>query len=44
MKSMHLYLKEKKLPLGIRIALENFSELENMHVMQLYAAHRILNQ
>jgi uncharacterized protein len=44
MKSMHLFLKEKKRPFGIRIALENFSEFENIHVVPLYAAQRILDQ
>lgn len=37
MKSMHLFLKEKNRNIGIRIALENFSEFENIKVLPLYA-------
>jgi uncharacterized protein len=37
MKSMHLFLSEKKRNTGIRIALENFSEFEKIKVLPLYA-------
>jgi uncharacterized protein len=44
MKSMHLFLKEKNRPLGIRIALENFSEFDNIRVIPLYAAGWFLGE
>jgi predicted AAA+ superfamily ATPase len=37
MKSMHLFLTEKNRNIGIRIALENFSEFEKIKVLPLYA-------
>jgi uncharacterized protein len=41
MKSLHLFMKEKNSKTGIRIALENFSEFENIKVYPLYATRNI---
>lgn len=39
MQSMFLFLKEKGLKLGYRISLENFSELNEIKILPLYATH-----
>jgi len=41
MKSMHLFLQEHKLPLGIRLSQENFSRCGAVMSMPLYAAGRL---
>jgi len=41
MQSLFLFLKEKKLPKGIRISNENFSAYENIEVYPLYAVENI---
>jgi Holliday junction resolvase-like predicted endonuclease len=41
MKSMHLFLQEHKLPLGIRLSQENFSRYGAVMSMPLYAAGRL---
>lgn len=41
MQSLHLFLKEKEFPHGIRISLENFSQLENIKIYPLYAVQNI---
>ena len=43
MQSLHLFLKEKKAPFGIRCSIENFSSYENIKVAPLYAVPNILN-
>lgn len=42
MQSMFLFLKEKKLSKGIRISTENFSQIENIHNIPLYAIQSIV--
>lgn len=42
MQSMNLFLKEKKLSLGIRISAENFSSYGNIEVYPLYAVENLL--
>ena len=41
MQSLYLFLKEKEFPYGIRISLENFSEIENIKIFPLYAVQNI---
>ena len=41
MQSMYLFMKEKSVPKGIRISMENFSNLEKIAIYPLYAAHLI---
>ena len=43
MQSMQIFLKERNLEKGIRISLENFSTIDNIDIIPLYAAGRILN-
>ncbi len=42
MQSLYIFLKEKKIESGIRISLENFSVMENVHIFPLYAVKNIL--
>ncbi|MEI7484384.1 MAG: DUF4143 domain-containing protein, partial [Ignavibacteriota bacterium] len=44
MKSMHIFLEEKKLNRGIRISNENFSEYEKIDVYPLYAVENIIGR
>lgn len=37
MQSMYLFLEEKKIDFGIRLSLENFSEMEKIKIFPLYA-------
>jgi predicted AAA+ superfamily ATPase len=39
MLSLFLFLKEKKIPFGIRISSENFADMDEVKVMPLYAVH-----
>lgn len=41
MKSLFLFLEEKKRPFGIRLSLENFGEMEQVHIVPLYGAGHI---
>jgi predicted AAA+ superfamily ATPase len=41
MQSLHLFLKEKNTPYGIRCSFENFSEYQNVKVYPLFAAGQI---
>jgi predicted AAA+ superfamily ATPase len=41
MQSMYLFLKEKNKSFGIRLSLENFSELEKVKIFPLYAVKNI---
>jgi predicted AAA+ superfamily ATPase len=42
MQSMFLFLKEKQCPYGIRCSMENFGEFQNIKILPLYAAEKIL--
>ncbi len=41
MQSMHLFLKEKKSTKGIRISLENFSKINEIQIIPLYAVSNL---
>ena len=41
MQSMYLFLKEKDLPEGIRLSLENFSSFDQIKIYPLYAVKNI---
>ena len=41
MQSLRLFLKEKGLPFGVRLSLENFGRLPDVRILPLYAAHRL---
>ncbi len=41
MQSLHLFLDEKKVPVGIRTSLENFGEMDRIRIYPLYAARSI---
>jgi predicted AAA+ superfamily ATPase len=43
MQSMYLFLEEKKLDFGIRLSLENFSEMEKVKIVPLYAVKNIVS-
>ncbi|MDR1239321.1 MAG: ATP-binding protein [Treponema sp.] len=43
MQSLRFFLEEKRLPLGIRCSLENFSRYENIAVYPLYAISNLLS-
>ncbi|MBK6966128.1 MAG: ATP-binding protein [Bacteroidales bacterium] len=43
MQSMFLFLKEKKLSIGIRVSQENFSEYDQIRVYPIYAVGNILS-
>jgi len=42
MQSMYLFLKEKKAEFGIRLSLENFSEIEKIKIYPIYAVLNVL--
>lgn len=42
MQSLYLFLEEKKLDFGIRLSLENFSEMEKIKIIPLYGVRNIL--
>ena len=42
MQSLFLFMKEKNIPFGIRISLENFDHYEKIHVYPLYAVENLL--
>jgi predicted AAA+ superfamily ATPase len=42
MQSMYLFLEEKKSNFGIRLSLENFSEMEKIKIYPLYAIKNVL--
>jgi predicted AAA+ superfamily ATPase len=42
MQSMYLFLEEKKSDFGIRLSLENFSEMEKIKIYPLYAIKNVL--
>ena len=41
MQSLYLFLKEKNVKNGCRISLENFSTLQQLLIIPLYATHRL---
>lgn len=41
MKSLHMFLAEKKLPCGVRVSAENFGLFQNILVVPLYAVAQI---
>ena len=41
MQSLRLFLREKNLPFGVRLSLENFGRLPDVAILPLYAAHRL---
>jgi predicted AAA+ superfamily ATPase len=41
MQSMFLFLKEKRLPSGIRVSQENFSRYEKVHTLPAYAIRNL---
>jgi predicted AAA+ superfamily ATPase len=41
MRSMNLFLKERNLPVGIRLSQENFGQFDNIRIMPAYAAGRL---
>jgi hypothetical protein len=43
MQSLHLFLKEKKIPFGIRFSLENYSVYGQIKVYPLYAVSDFMN-
>ena len=44
MQSLHLFMKEKKIPEGVRISLENFNHYEKIYVYPLYGVMNLLMQ
>ena len=44
MQSLHLFLKEKQSPYGIRSSSENFCAFDNIQVIPLYAMGNICQQ
>lgn len=43
MQSLYLFLEEKKIDFGIRLSLENFSEMEKIKILPLYAVKNIVS-
>jgi predicted AAA+ superfamily ATPase len=43
MQSLYLFLEEKKIDFGIRLSLENFSEMEKIKIIPLYAVGNVVN-
>lgn len=43
MQSLYLFLEEKKLDFGIRLSLENFSEMEKIKIIPLYAVGNLVS-
>ena len=42
MQSLYLFLKEKKLTQGFRLSLENFSGMDQVTILPVYAAHQLV--
>jgi predicted AAA+ superfamily ATPase len=42
MQSLYLFLKEKNLPQGFRLSLENFSSMEQITIFPVYAVHNLV--
>jgi predicted AAA+ superfamily ATPase len=43
MQSLYLFLKEKKLPQGFRLSLENFSSMQQVTILPVYAVQRLVD-
>ena len=43
MKSLRIFMSEKKISQGVRISLENFSSLPDVKILPLYAVHRLFD-
>lgn len=43
MQSLYLFLKEKNLPFGIRLSIENYAEMGHVKILPLYATHMLKN-
>ncbi len=43
MKSLRLFMQEKKVPFGVRLSLENFSSLPDVKILPLYAIHKLFD-
>jgi len=43
MQSLYLFLKEKKLPQGFRISLENFASMEQVSILPIYAIQNLID-
>lgn len=43
MKSLHLFIKEKNVKLGVRCSMENFGKFEQIQTIPLYAISKLLN-
>ena len=43
MQSLYLFLKEKKLPRGFRISLENFAGMEQVTILPIYAIQNLID-
>lgn len=41
MQSMYLFMKEKKIMLGYRLSFENFSSMDSVKIMPVYAAGKL---
>jgi predicted AAA+ superfamily ATPase len=41
MQSLYIFLKEKNLPFGIRISIENFAEMDHVKILPIFAVHRL---
>jgi hypothetical protein len=41
MQSLYLFLKEKKLAQGFRLSLENFSRMEQISILPVYAVNNL---
>ncbi len=44
MQSLYLFLEEKKLDFGMRLSLENFSDMEKIQIFPLYAVGNLLTR
>lgn len=42
MQSLHLFMQEKKIPLGVRVSLEQFGTLDDIHIYPLYAVSNLV--
>jgi hypothetical protein len=42
MQSLYLFLSEKRLKFGYRISLENFSAIESVNIIPIYATHTLI--
>jgi hypothetical protein len=43
MQSLYLFLKEKNLTQGFRLSLENFSGIDQITILPVYAVHQLVH-